>query len=117
MAQAPGPIGPAPMAWHYLAQEDPMPAWRGFQELRAENPEDPSTLTHEKATLLGRISKNGRTYSDQALKDAVRLYDGVRFYLDHPTAAELRARDGSRSVLDLAGRNLSLTRPSSYTTL
>lgn len=54
-------------------------------------------------TLLSKVSKNNRTYSEQALTDAARLYDRVPFYLDHPTDAELRERKGARSVLDLAG--------------
>jgi hypothetical protein len=37
------------------------------------------------AKLLGRVSKNGREYSDQALNDAVRLYEGATINLDHPT--------------------------------
>lgn len=54
-------------------------------------------------TLGGRVSKNGRTYSDRALDDAVRLFSHAPFYLDHPTEAEMRERKGVRSVLDLAG--------------
>lgn len=61
-------------------------------------------LLVQNVSLLGKVSKNGRTYSEQAMQDAVRLYDGARFYLDHPTSSELRARDGNRSVRDLAGR-------------
>jgi hypothetical protein len=36
------------------------------------------------AKLLGRVSKNGREYSDQALRDACRLYEGVVVNVDHP---------------------------------
>ncbi len=36
--------------------------------------------------LLGRISKNNREYSDQALEDARRLYEGNTINLDHPEA-------------------------------
>ena len=32
---------------------------------------------------LGRESKNGRVYTDQALADAARLYDGIGVNLDH----------------------------------
>lgn len=54
-------------------------------------------------TLCGKVSKNGRTYSEQALNDAVRLYQNAPFYIDHPTDAQLRERKGVRSVYDLAG--------------
>lgn len=54
--------------------------------------------------LCGKHSKNGREYSDRALTDATRLYEGCPFYLDHPTDRELRDRKGIRSVLDLAGK-------------
>jgi len=33
---------------------------------------------------LGRSSKNGRTYTDQALADAGRFYEGIGVNLDHP---------------------------------
>lgn len=33
---------------------------------------------------LGRESKNGRTYSDRALSDAVNLYEGSEVNVDHP---------------------------------
>jgi hypothetical protein len=35
--------------------------------------------------ILGKHSKNGRTYSDQALNDAARLYEGVKVNVDHPS--------------------------------
>ena len=54
--------------------------------------------------LLGHISKNKRTYSEQAMNDAVRLYENVGVYFDHPTKRELRERGGARSVRDLAGK-------------
>lgn len=34
--------------------------------------------------LLGRMSKNGRTYSDNALSQAAKLYDGADVCIDHP---------------------------------
>lgn len=54
--------------------------------------------------LLGRVSKNGRIYTEKALRDAARLYDGARSFLDHPVEGELRDRDGVRSVRDLIGK-------------
>lgn len=54
--------------------------------------------------LLGSVSKNGRRYSKEALRDAVRLYDGVNVYLDHPPLSERRDRKGTRSVRDLVGK-------------
>lgn len=35
--------------------------------------------------ILGKHSKNGRTYSDKAMNDAVRLYEGVKVNVDHPS--------------------------------
>lgn len=57
--------------------------------------------------LLGSVSRNKRTYSEQAMKDAVRLYENAPAFFDHPTKSELRDRDGVRSVRDLAGKILS----------
>jgi len=60
--------------------------------------------------LLGKHSKNGREYSEQALNDAARLYHNAPFYLDHPTKKELQEREGVRSVNDLAGRVVTARR-------
>jgi hypothetical protein len=40
------------------------------------------------AKLLGRVSKNGREYSDKALHDGLRLYEGSVINIDHPDAKE-----------------------------
>lgn len=34
--------------------------------------------------FLGRVSKNGRTYSDRALTEAARMYEGLKINLNHP---------------------------------
>ncbi len=34
--------------------------------------------------ILGKESKNGRTYSDSAMRDAARLYEGRKVNVDHP---------------------------------
>ncbi len=34
--------------------------------------------------ILGKESKNGRTYSDRAMADATRMYEGVKVNIDHP---------------------------------
>lgn len=54
--------------------------------------------------LLGKQSRNKRVYSESAVSDAVRLYRGAPFYIDHPRRDEMRERDGNRSVMDLAGK-------------
>lgn len=54
--------------------------------------------------LLGRTSANGRVYTEQAMRDAARLYGGAKVFADHPTQKELRRRDGVRSVRDLIGK-------------
>ena len=61
-------------------------------------------LVIHNVALLGRVSANGRVYREQAMKDAVKLYDGAPVYIDHPTETELRARGGIRSAHDFAGR-------------
>lgn len=44
--------------------------------------EEAGTIRNVK--VLGRESKRGRTYSDAALRDACRLYEGIRVNFDHP---------------------------------
>ena len=73
-------------------------------EALAEATVDRKSNVIQNVTLLGKHSRNGRTYSDRALEDAVRLYENAPFFLDHPTDREMRDRKGTRSVLDLAGR-------------
>ena len=73
-------------------------------EALAEATVDRDSNVIQNVTLLGKHSKNGRTYSDKALEDAVRLYENAPFFFDHPTDREMRDRKGTRSVLDLAGR-------------
>lgn len=55
-------------------------------------------------SLLGPTSANNRIYTEAAMKDAVRLYEGARVFIDHAPESELRDRRGVRSVNDLAGR-------------
>lgn len=58
----------------------------------------------ENVKLLGAVSKNGHRYSDKALTDAASKYNGVPFYVDHPSDRDLREKKGVRSVMDLAGK-------------
>lgn len=55
--------------------------------------------------LLGLSSKNGHTYDEGAVREAVTrgLYTGLQIYADHVTEAEERARDGVRTLRDLIG--------------
>jgi hypothetical protein len=57
--------------------------------------------------VLGRVSKNGREYSNQAMDDSTRLYEGVAINIDHPD----RARpDADRSFRDVFGELRSVKR-------
>ena len=50
--------------------------------------------------ICGRKSANGREYSEQALQDAARLYEGVRVNYDHPSRKDPLAE---REFGDFAG--------------
>jgi hypothetical protein len=52
--------------------------------------------------LLGAVSKNSRRYTDQCMRGAVHLYEGVQAYIDHPNPDE--EMQGRRSVRNLAGK-------------
>lgn len=58
--------------------------------------------------VLGRVSKNGREYSDKALGDAARLYEGIKVRFDHPPKND---PGRERQFIDSFGRleNLRLT--------
>jgi hypothetical protein len=48
--------------------------------------------------IIGRVSKNGREYSDKALKEAASKYEGIEVNLNHPSRSkpgdERRVEDG-----------------------
>ena len=48
--------------------------------------------------ILGRVSKNGRTYLPQAITGAKPFYEGIRVNCDHPASAR-----GDRSIADRIG--------------
>ena len=48
--------------------------------------------------VLGRVSKNGRTYLPQAITGAKPFYEGIRVNCDHPASAR-----GDRSIADRIG--------------
>lgn len=41
--------------------------------------------------ILGRVSRNKREYSDKAMDDGVRLYEGLKVNVDHPDKANPKA--------------------------
>lgn len=49
--------------------------------------------------ILGKVSLNGRTYSDDAMRQAATMYDGIGVNIDHPArsepGAERLVRDGA----------------------
>lgn len=51
------------------------------------------------ATILGKHSKNGHTYSPEAMQQAVTLCNGASFYIDHPEWG-----DNVRKFEDLGGK-------------
>jgi hypothetical protein len=44
--------------------------------------------------VLGRKSGNGRQYSDRAIRDAARLYEGIDVHIDHPKRREMNVPRG-----------------------
>lgn len=50
--------------------------------------------------ILGRESRNGRTYSDAALSQAARMYEGAEVNIDHPDRANPNA---DRKIADRFG--------------
>jgi hypothetical protein len=67
-------------------------------------------MVRDVAIMSGRNSRNNRTYSDRAMDDVVRLSEGAPAFLDHESKADLKSRDGVRSVKDLIGKFTGVTR-------
>jgi len=62
--------------------------------------------TIQNVSLLGPRSLNGRVYTQDAMQDAVRLYNGVQVFADHPGYGDLTGT-GGRKFMDLAGKILN----------
>lgn len=45
--------------------------------------------------ILGKQSRNGREYSEQAMREAAPLYEGMRVNIDHPTKQAIKAPRGT----------------------
>lgn len=74
----------------------------------------PGTLTVDREAgvirgvkILGKTSRNGYEYSDTAMSEAARLYEGRKVYIDHPSRTN---PDGERSYRDGFGelRNIQV---------
>jgi len=64
---------------------------------------DRENLLLRNICVLGPQSRNGRRYPEEAITEALPMFDGCKAYLNHPAPAELR--EGScRDVRDLVGR-------------
>lgn len=50
--------------------------------------------------ILGKESKNGRTYSPQAMREAASLYEGIRVNMNHPSKEAIKS---SRGIQDWIG--------------
>jgi hypothetical protein len=74
--------------------------WDGVEAFKEATVE--GNVIHNVA-LLGPKSLNGRVYTDQAMRDAVALYNGVPIYADHPGFRDLSGT-GNRKFMDLAGK-------------
>src|SRR5688572_13037016 len=61
---------------------------------------DPERGIIRGAKLLGARSKNGRRYTDDAMREAVPKYEGAKVFYDHPASAELNE---DRSLRDWVG--------------
>lgn len=70
-----------------------------FQEAVFENEGEIPIIRN--VVLLGAESKNRRRYKENAMKEAVPLYEKVQAFVNHPTDAEIR--QGERDAFRLAG--------------
>lgn len=63
-----------------------------------------SANTIRNVAIMGSpVSKNGYTYTEQAMKSLSRLVNGAKFFVNHPSHQEEKDRDGVRSMHDFAG--------------
>lgn len=74
-----------------------------FNDVKEENI-DSSNFTIKNVCVFGtRFSKNNRIYQDSAIESLTKLASGARCYINHPTKAEVKERDGVRDLRDWVG--------------
>lgn len=57
----------------------------------------------EVVLIKAGMSANGRRYTEEVLRQAAPLFEGVKAYADHATQADLVNRKGNRSVTEVVG--------------
>lgn len=65
-----------------------------FTPMLEDNLRDAESGIIRNVKIIGKVSKNGRTYTDEALRDAVPLYENAPVYIDHPSRNDAK-RDRS----------------------
>lgn len=55
---------------------------------------DPDNSIIRDVKIIGKVSNNGRTYTDEALRNAVPLYEGIQVNIDHPHRREATKERG-----------------------
>jgi len=74
-----------------------------FESNLKESYTAPNGVIKNVSIMSSGISKNGRKYSQQAMKETAEKSNGVKMFLDHGSPAELKSRGGVRSIRDFAG--------------
>ena len=67
-----------------------------FTPIMEENLRDIESGVIRNVKIIGKVSKNGRVYSDEALKNAVPLYENAPVYIDHPSRMEAKTERSLR---------------------
>jgi len=90
---------------HRVETKDITASWNEspFKDVKEANI-DANNHTISSVCVFGkRESANGYTYQDAAINSLTRMAHGAKWFLDHPSADEKKARDGVRSVRDWGG--------------
>lgn len=90
---------------HRVETKDITASWNEnpFQEVREANIDENNHMINGVCVFGRRESANGYTYQDTAIASLARMANGAKWFLDHPSKDEQKARDGVRSVKDWAG--------------
>ncbi len=73
-----------------------------FSEAEFINDVEKKIFQVNNVSLLGQVSKNGYNYARTAMREAVKLYEGIQAFVNHPNREEIQL--GRRDVKNLAGK-------------
>ena len=90
---------------HKIQTKDIVDSWdeSPFIDINEASLDKENHIIKDTAVFGNRNSKNGYTYTDQAINTLTKMVNGTKWYINHPSKSESKDRDGVRDIRDWAG--------------